>query len=58
MLGRYRRSLSEGQVEKLLAKESSENPLWLSVACEEIRLIDDPSVIDTTIDNLADGLLK
>ncbi|XP_064604560.1 TPR repeat-containing protein DDB_G0287407-like isoform X2 [Liolophura sinensis] len=58
MLGRYRRSLSESQVEKLLAKESSENPLWLSVACEEIRLIDDSSVIDSTIDNLADGLLN
>lgn len=58
MLARYGKQLTDQQMAKLLKKESSDNPLWLSVACEEIRHLDDSSQIDEKISELHEGLLS
>ena len=42
----------------LLSKESSQNPLWLSVACEELRVFGLFESLSDKINSLADGLLK
>ncbi|KAK7100982.1 hypothetical protein V1264_023836 [Littorina saxatilis] len=58
MLNRYGKQLTEEQMTKLLSKTSSDNPLWLSVACEEIRRLDEDSHIDSKIAELPEGLLS
>ncbi|XP_077998733.1 TPR repeat-containing protein DDB_G0287407-like [Glandiceps talaboti] len=58
MLGRYNKKLDVQQNEKLLSKESSQNPLWLSIACEELRVHGDFSTVTEKIEELADGLLE
>ena len=58
MLSRYGKQLSERQMSKLMWKVSSDNPLWLSVACEEIRRLDESSQIDDKIAELPEGLLR
>lgn len=50
-------TLSDNQLSDLMNTESSENPLWLSVACEELKHVD-PMEIDQKIKELPDGLLK
>ncbi|KAM5191660.1 telomerase protein component 1-like [Mantella aurantiaca] len=37
-LSRYSKTLSSEQLHQLLGKSSSANPLWLSLACEELRV--------------------
>nr|DBA22784.1 TPA: hypothetical protein GDO54_013786 [Pyxicephalus adspersus] len=37
-LSRYCKTLSSEQLQQLLQKSSSANPLWLSLACEELRV--------------------
>ncbi|XP_068096733.1 telomerase protein component 1-like isoform X2 [Hyperolius riggenbachi] len=37
-LSRYRKKLSPEQLDQLVQKSSSTNPLWLSLACEELRV--------------------
>ncbi|XP_040208072.1 telomerase protein component 1-like [Rana temporaria] len=37
-LSRYSKTLSSEQLHQLLQKSSSANPLWLSLACEELRV--------------------
>ena len=44
-------------MEMLLAKESSENPLWLSVACEELRVFGQFQKIAEKIKSIEDDLL-
>ena len=58
MLRRYGKELREEQMDQLLSKSSSENPLWLSVACEELRRLDENSQIDEKIVELPEGLLR
>ncbi|XP_025109541.1 telomerase protein component 1-like [Pomacea canaliculata] len=58
MLDKYGKRFSEEQMAKLLAKESSDNPLWLCVACEEIRHLDESVHIDEKIAELPEGLLS
>lgn len=58
MLDKYGKRFSEEQMAKLLAKESSDNPLWLCVACEEIRHLDESVHIDEKIAELPEGLLR
>ena len=58
MLNRYGKQLTEAQMSQLLSKTSSDNPLWLSVACEEIRRVDESSHIDDKIAELPEGLLR
>lgn len=42
----------------LLAKEASANPLWLSIACEELRVFGLFNKVTEMIKDLADGLLE
>ncbi len=43
---------------QLLSKRMSENPLWLSVACEELKLHADSKTLGEYIDSLPDALLE
>ncbi|XP_070560675.1 TPR repeat-containing protein DDB_G0287407-like [Ptychodera flava] len=58
MLGQYNKKLDAQQYQVLLAKESSQNPLWLSIACEELRVHGDYESVTEKIESLADGLLE
>ncbi|XP_033636001.1 telomerase protein component 1-like isoform X1 [Asterias rubens] len=58
VLGRYNKRLDEEQMATLLGKESSQNPLWLAIACEELRVYGDFSTINSKITALSDGLLN
>ena len=58
MLGRYNKRLDDEQMSNLLSKKSSENPLWLSIACEELRVFGSFRRISDKINQLADGLLE
>ena len=42
----------------LLSKSSSENLLWLSLACEEVKSLGDSQQIDKKIKDLPEGLPK
>ena len=57
-LGKFNKKLDEHQMASLLDKSSSENPLWLSVACEELRVYGEFRKINDKINTLADGLLE
>lgn len=46
------------QMDLLLSKEASANPLWLSIACEELRVFGLFSKVTEMIKGLADGLLE
>lgn len=41
-----------------MRKESSSNPLWLTVVCEELRPLENVEEVDKKIDSLPEGLLK
>ncbi|CAD5123503.1 DgyrCDS11845 [Dimorphilus gyrociliatus] len=58
LLGKYNKRLDEDQMEVLLSKKSSHNPLWLSIACEELRVFGKFREISNKIDILEDGLLE
>ncbi|GAB1609949.1 repeat-containing DDB_G0287407-like [Argonauta hians] len=49
--------VSEEQLDALLSKESSENPLWLAVACQVLKHCDNHQITDH-IHNLPSGLLN
>ena len=50
--------LGRHQLNQLVAKRMSENPLWLSVACEELKLVSEHKKLSERIDTLPDGLLE
>ena len=54
---KYNKILVDEHMELLLAKNSSENPLWLSVACEELRVFGQFQKIAEKIDSIEDDLL-
>ena len=58
MLGRYNKRLDSQQLTSLLEKASSDNPLWLSIACEELRVFGQYKQIMDKINTLPDGLLE
>ncbi|ESO94433.1 hypothetical protein LOTGIDRAFT_232289 [Lottia gigantea] len=58
ILRRYNKSLTERQINRFLRKASSDNPLWLSIACEELQLVNDIDLIDDKIESLPDGLVN
>ena len=70
MLSKHKKSLQESgtegtplqmtdaQTERLLRHPSSENPLWLTVACEQLTRYETPESIESHIDSLPDGVLK
>ncbi|XP_036368972.1 nephrocystin-3 [Octopus sinensis] len=49
--------LSDDQLNDLMTKESSENPLWLAVACEELKHVNNGE-INQKINDLPNGLLN
>ncbi|CAH1244024.1 TEP1 [Branchiostoma lanceolatum] len=58
MLSKYNKRLDHGQMNSLLSKDSSANPLWLSIACEELRVYGVFEKVSKKIEGLADGLLN
>ena len=58
ILGNYNKALDPEQMDCLMAKSSSENPLWLSIACEELRVFGMFREILDKINRMADGLLE
>lgn len=54
----YGKTISESQMVKIMRKESSSNPLWLTVVCEELRALENSDDIDKRIESLPEGLLK
>ncbi|PIK34982.1 putative telomerase protein component 1 [Apostichopus japonicus] len=58
MLGQYNKRLDAEQMSSLLSKNSSQNPLWLAIACEELRVYGEFSKVTDKINSLQDGLLN
>ncbi|XP_048761079.1 uncharacterized protein LOC125670136 [Ostrea edulis] len=58
LLGKYGKTISASQMEKIMRKESSSNPLWLTVVCEELRPLENVEEVDKKIDSLPEGLLN
>lgn len=58
VLTKFNKRLDSVQMDCLLAKEASANPLWLSIACEELRVFGLFSKVTEMIKDLADGLLE
>lgn len=58
MLGKYNKALDEEQMHSLISKLSADNPLWLSIACEELRIFGQFRQVSDKINQLADGLLE
>nr|XP_054769175.1 telomerase protein component 1-like [Lytechinus pictus] len=58
ILGKFNKRLDEEQMISLLSKEASQNPLWLSIACEELRVYGVFAKVTDKINTLADGLLE
>ncbi|XP_019645560.1 PREDICTED: TPR repeat-containing protein DDB_G0287407-like isoform X1 [Branchiostoma belcheri] len=58
MLSKYNKRLDHSQMNSLLSKDSSANPLWLSIACEELRVYGVFEKVSKKIEGLADGLLN
>ncbi|XP_057298336.1 TPR repeat-containing protein DDB_G0287407-like [Hydractinia symbiolongicarpus] len=54
----YNKRLDEEQLDKLLAKEGSSNPLWLSVACEELRVFGRFEELIEKIESLPNELIS
>ena len=58
LLAKYGKRLDTDQMCILLDKESSINPLWLSIAVEELRVYGNFRKVSEKIEQLADGLLE
>ena len=57
-LARYNKRLDPGQLELLLNKQSSDNPMWLSLATEELRVFGSFRELTNKIRTLPDGLAE
>ena len=55
---KFGKLLDTKQMNALMNKESSKNPLWLSIAVEELRVYGDFRKVQQKIESLADGLLE
>ena len=58
LLMKFGKLLDKNQMTTLLDKESSKNPLWLSIAVEELRVYGDFRKVQEKIESLCDGLLE
>ena len=58
MLRQYNKQLDNQQMNNLMAKQASQNPLWLSIACEELRVYGVYEKVTDKINMLADGLIE
>ena len=57
-LGKFNKRLDMDQMFALLTKTASENPLWLSIACEELSVFGNFREVSDKINSLPDGLLE
>ncbi|EDV28707.1 Telomerase protein component 1 [Trichoplax sp. H2] len=57
-LAKFNKQLDEEQMAKLLSKKGSSNPLWLSIACEELRIFGIFDKVTEKIDGLADDVVS
>jgi hypothetical protein len=57
-LSRYNKRLDDEQMKLLLSKKGSANPLWLSLACEELRVYGVFKMVNEKIQSLSDDLLR
>lgn len=58
ILRQYNKRLDERQMSMLLEKEGSANPLWLTLACEELRVYGHFNKMDEKIASLSDDLIR
>ena len=58
ILGKFNKRLDMDQMSALLSKTASDNPLWLSIACEELRVFGNFREVSDMINSLPDGLLE
>lgn len=58
ILRQYNKRLDERQMSMLLEKEGSANPLWLTLACEELRVYGHFNKMDEKIASLSDDLIS
>ena len=54
----YNKRLDDRQMSMLLDKEGSANPLWLTLACEELRVYGVFNKMDEKIASLSDDLIR
>ena len=55
-LAQFNKTLDSNQLSSLLSKTASENPLWLAIACEELRVFGNFRQVSDKINGLPDGL--
>lgn len=58
ILRQYNKRLDERQMSMLLEKQGSANPLWLTLACEELRVYGVFDLMDEKIASLSDDLIS
>ena len=56
-LSTYNKKLHPEQMEELLTKEGSKYPLWLTLACEELRVFGSFEMLTEKIQSLPDELI-
>lgn len=55
---KYDKKITGSQIDRLLSHTSSENPLWLTVACEELVQYNSGCAVDDRINCFPEGILK
>ena len=58
ILSQYNKRLDDQQMETLLEKQGSANPLWLTLACEELRVFGIFETLLDKINSLPDDLIR
>ena len=54
----YNKRLDDNQLDTLVSKQGSSNPLWLTLACEELRVFGQFEELIDKIENLPDDLIR
>ena len=58
ILSQYNKRLDSDQMNELVTKDGSSNPLWLTLACEELRVFGDFQQLLGKIESLPDDLIR
>ena len=58
ILRQYNKRLDENQMSMLLEKSGSSNPLWLTMACEELRVFGAFHKMDEKVASLSNDLIR
>lgn len=54
----YNKRLDDDQLDTLVEKKGSSNPLWLTLACEELRVFGKFETLKGKIESLPDDLIR